>query len=63
MIDIALANRVYDIARVYTSLDIAGVFQNLATDGNTDFASAFARREKAAKKRLEKIVDAFDSMD
>ena len=62
MIDIALANRVYDIARVYTSLDISGVFQDLATDGNTDFASAFARREKAAKKRLEKIVDAFDAI-
>ena len=63
MIDIALANRVYDIARIYSSLDISGIFQDLAAKGSTDFASAFAKREKSANKRLEKIVEAFDSMD
>ena len=63
MIDIALANRVYDIARIYSNLNVSGIFQDLAAKGSTDFASAFAKYEKSAKKRLEKIVDAFDSMD
>ena len=63
MIDIALANRIYDIGRVYTSLGISGVFQYLAAKGSTDFASAFAKREKTALKKLTTIIEAFDAME
>jgi len=63
MIDIALANRIYDIGRVYTSLGISGVFQDLAAKGSTDFASAFAKREKTALKKLATIIEAFDAME
>jgi len=63
MIDIALANRVYDIGRVYTSLNIHGVFQDLAAKGSTDFASTFAKRKKAAQKQLSRIIEAYNDME
>ena len=63
MIDIALENRVYDIGRIYSTLNVSAIFQDLAAKGSTDFASAFAKREKAAHKILSKIMDAFNTMD
>ena len=63
MIDIALANRVYDVGRVYSSLNVHGIFQELAAKGSTDFASTFAKREKSALKKLTQIVDAFNEME
>ncbi len=63
MIDIALANRVYDVGRVYSSLNVHNIFQELAAKGSTDFASNFAKREKAALKKLTQIVDAFSELE
>ncbi len=57
MLDIALENRVYDMARVYSAdLGVHEIFQSLATSGSTDFASSYAKKEKRALEKLEKLV-------
>ena len=63
MLDIALANRVYDIGRFYSQLGIGSIFQELAAQGSTDFASALAKREKSANKMLEKLIKDFAALD
>ena len=63
MLDIALANRVYDIGRFYSQLGIGDIFQTLAAQGSTDFASSFAKREKAALKMLERLIKDFDGIE
>ena len=57
MLDIALENRVYDMARVYSAdLGVHEIFQSLATSGSTDFASSYAKKEKRALEKLEKLI-------
>ena len=63
MLDIALANRVYDIGRIYSLGGIGSIFQTLAASGSTDFASSLAKSEKAAKKTLERIVKDFTELE
>ena len=63
MLDIALAYRVYDIGRFYSQLGIGSIFQELAAKGSTDFASSFAKHEKAAVKMLDKLIRDFDGID
>ena len=63
MLDIALANRVYDIGRIYSLGGIGSIFQQLASAGSTDFASTFATKEKAANKMLERLVSDFSELE
>ncbi|MBE6724565.1 MAG: hypothetical protein E7576_05105 [Ruminococcaceae bacterium] len=63
MLDIALANRVYDIGRFFSQLGIGDIFQKLAASGSTDFASSFAKSEKVAKKMLEKLIRDFSAIE
>ncbi|MBQ4590850.1 MAG: extracellular solute-binding protein [Clostridia bacterium] len=63
MLDIALANRVYDIGRIYSLGGIGSIFQTLAASGSTDFASSLASKEKAAKKTLERVVKDFTELE
>lgn len=63
MLDIALANRVYDIGRVYTNLGTSDIFSNLANKGSLDFVSSYAKKEKSAQKALDKIFTAFSEND
>lgn len=63
MLDIALANRVYDIGRIYSLGGIGSIFQTLAASGSTDFASALAAKEKAAKKTLDRVVKDFTELE
>lgn len=60
MLDIALSNRVYDVGKVFSNIGIADTFQTLASSGSIDFASAIAKRQKAAQKGLEKIIKSFN---
>ena len=62
MLDVALANRVYDIGRFY-SVGVGDIFQQLAAKGSTDFASALAKNQKLAAKSLERIVKDFSKLD
>ncbi|MBQ9716823.1 MAG: hypothetical protein IJV76_02420, partial [Clostridia bacterium] len=63
MLDIALANRVYDIGRIYSLGGIGSIFQTLAASGSTDFASSLASKEKAAKKTLDRLVKDFTELE
>ena len=63
MLDIALANRVYDIGRIYSLGGIGSIFQTLASSGSTDFASSLAKSEKAAKKMLDRIVKDYTELE
>ena len=63
MLDIALANRVYDIGRIYSLGGIGSVFQTLASSGSTDYASSYAKNEKAAIKMLDRIVKDFSELE
>ena len=63
MLDIALANRVYDIGRIYSLGGIGSIFQTLAASGSTDFASELAKKGKAAKKTLERVVKDFTELE
>ena len=62
MLDIALANRVYDMGRFF-SLNISDIFQDLAAKGSTDFASRFAKVEKGANKKLNKIIEKLENIE
>ena len=42
---------------------VGSVFQELAAKGSTDFASSFAKQEKAANKMLEKLLRDFEAID
>ncbi|MBE6658876.1 MAG: hypothetical protein E7604_10615 [Ruminococcaceae bacterium] len=64
MLDIALENRVYDMARVYSAeFGIHEIFQSLATSGSTDFASSYAKKEKRAIEKMEKLISYFNEME
>lgn len=63
MLDIALANRIYDIGKLYSSLGLSSIFNNLGIKGSTDFASSYAKAEKTAVKNLDKIVGSFAEQD
>ena len=63
MLDIALANRVYDIGRFFSQLGIGDIFQRLAASGSTDFASSFAKVEKSANKMLDKLIKDFTKIE
>ncbi len=62
MVDIILANRVYDIGMVYSTIGIGRIFEEQAVKKNADFASVYAKKEKSSKKKLELIVEAFAEM-
>lgn len=60
MLDIILASTVYDLARMYDWGAIAlGLTGNII--GGREFASYFAKREKAATKALDKTIEVFKS--
>ena len=63
MLDIALAYRIYDIGKLYTNLGLSNIFNDLGIKGSTDFASSYAKAEKAALKNLEKIINAFSEQN
>lgn len=63
MLDIALAYRIYDIGKLFNSLGLSAIFNNLGIKGSTDFASSYAKAERTAAKNLDKIVNAFAEQD
>lgn len=60
MLDIILSSTVYDLARMY---DWGAVASGLQTNiiAQKEFASYYAKREKAMNTALEKTIDAFSS--
>ena len=61
MLDIALANKTYDIAYLY-GLSCANIYQDLVTSKSTKFASKYSSCIKSSTSSLNKIVSAFEAM-
>jgi hypothetical protein len=63
MLDIILANRVYDMGLLYGSIGLNDVFNNLGNKGSTDFVSAYAKVSEKAQKALNTLVEKFKSIE
>ena len=57
MLDIILANRVCDIGYIGGVGNLLGEFTTLVKRGQSDFASMYERRESAAQKSLDRIIE------
>ncbi|MBQ3870428.1 MAG: hypothetical protein II777_07740, partial [Clostridia bacterium] len=62
MIDIILQSRVYDIGYIYSSIGLSTLFNNLVSEGSTDFAAKYKSKEKSAKKALENIMKKYNKL-
>lgn len=62
MLDIIVANRVFDLGYYNESFggSYASHFAEIATSGSRDFASWYEKKEKAAVKLLEKIIETYE---
>ncbi|MBQ7719248.1 MAG: hypothetical protein IJT56_01580 [Clostridia bacterium] len=61
MLDIIRDSLIYDVGYLNSfALDTAGhLFVQLVREGKTDFASAYAKKEKTFQKRLDKMLEAY----
>lgn len=62
MIDIILQSRVYDIGYIYSSIGLSTLFNNLVSEGSTDFAAKYKSKEKSAKKALDNIMKKYNKL-
>lgn len=63
MLDIALANRCYDMGMIYTTLGFTSMFGNLANAGSTNFVSEYDSKIKSANRFLNSIMSQFNNLD
>ncbi len=63
MLDIALAHRIYDIGKLYTSIGLSEIINTLGKKGSTDFGSAYAKVEVSSQKALDKIISSFEQQN
>ncbi|MBQ7299407.1 MAG: extracellular solute-binding protein [Clostridia bacterium] len=63
MLDIILAQRSYDLGMIFNWGNMFSTITGLSTNSNADFASAYAKVEKATLKAIEKFVDALDTLE
>ncbi|MCL2814811.1 MAG: hypothetical protein FWD23_09450 [Oscillospiraceae bacterium] len=62
MIDIIIKNRIFDVGYVYNDStgNLGFIINELIQAKKTDFTSAIERKEAAASKALEKLIDSFE---
>lgn len=63
MLDLALANRRYDLGKVYSTLGFDNMFGNLANQGSTNFASQYDAKLKGATRTLDKLMTKFYDLE
>ncbi len=63
MLEIIFNNTLYDIGQVYNFGSMDSMFMDLSRTDNRNFASAFARSEKAINKAIEKLATNLDKLD
>lgn len=63
MLDIILSTRNFDIGYIYNWGNLYTSFKTSASSGNTDFASAYEKAEKAALAAMEKTLDQWTNID
>ena len=60
MLDIVMQGRKFDMATLFSSqIGLYTFFRSLVAAKKTDFASAYAKKEKSANKGLEKVIAAY----
>jgi hypothetical protein len=60
MLDIIFANRTFDLGDVYGFGGLSNNFTSIATTGNTDVASFYAKYEKATTAAIDKFIDSIN---
>ena len=61
MLDMIMANRVFDLGYVYDNWNGASFWlQDLVKAGKTDFESHYAKNESKVLKYYQKVFDRFD---
>lgn len=63
MLDIILAQRAYDLGMIFNWGNMFSTITGLSTNTNADFASSYAKVEKATLKAIEKFVDALETLE
>jgi len=63
MLDIILAQRAYDLGMIFNWGSMFSTITGLSTSSNADFASAYAKREKATVSAIEKFVESLENIE
>ena len=63
MLDIILAQRAYDLGMIFNWGNMFSTITGLSTNANADFASSYAKIEKATIKAIEKFVDSLEALE
>ena len=63
MLDIILAQRAYDLGMIFNWGNMFSTITGMSTNKNADFASLYAKREKATNTAIQKFIDALDAIE
>ncbi len=63
MLKIIYNSRVFDFAYTYDDWRLAFAFSNMIDAKNANFASFYAKNEKAELKRIEQVIKVYDELD
>jgi len=63
MLDIILAQRAYDLGMIFNWGNMFSTITGMSTTSNADFASLYAKREKATLTAIEKFIDSLESIE
>ena len=60
MLDIIFKTRTYDLCMYYSTIGLEPLFKTSVNDNKNNFASNYSRKEKGAKKALDKLIVKFE---
>lgn len=60
MLDIIFKTRTYDLCMYYSNIGLEPLFKASVNDNKTNFSSNYSRKEKGAKKALDKLIKKFE---
>ena len=63
MLDIILAQRAYDLGMIFNWGNMFSTITGLSTKSNADFASAYAKVEKATLSAIDKFVESLENLE
>lgn len=63
MLDIIFKTRTYDLCMYYSNIGLEPLFKTSVNDNKTNFASNYSKKEKTAKKALDKLIKKFENDD
>lgn len=60
MLDIIFKTRTYDLCMYYSNIGLEPLFKESVNSNKTNFASNYSKKEKSAKKTLDKLIAKFE---